>query len=252
MRLLCYAAAFTINFLEILFDTFTADVTAYVANMKPHTIRWYVNKALGFQFGFELQPETDRFDNGAATADQIAASKVVAFADAVEVPDANGRISLRIKVAAQSGTDLQPITPAQLTALKEYFARIKDAGVPLAITSTAPDRLVENWTVYYDPLVLDANGNRLDGTKQDVVRATIKEYLQQIPFNGIYALQLHENYVKSLHGVVLSNINNAQTGYGNLPLSQINTLMTPDAGYLRFINENDLKIEMRAHSPIEN
>jgi hypothetical protein len=247
-----YAVAFGIWFLETLHDTFTADVTTYVSNMKPHTIRWYVNKALGFQFGFELLPDSDLFDNAGAADDQIAASKVVAFADAVEVPDANGRISLRIKVAAQNGTDLQPITPAQLTALQEYFARIKDAGVPLTVTSTAPDRLVENWTIYYDPLVLDANGNRLDGTAQDVVRTAIKAYLQALPFDSIYALQLHTEAVKATQGVVLCQINNAQSSYGSLPLAQINTLMIPDAGYLRFINENDLIVTMVAHNPIGN
>lgn len=247
-----YAVAFAAWFLETLFDTFTADVNNYVANMKPHTLKWYANMALAFQFGFDLLPDSDRFDNGTATDEQIAASKVVAFSDVVEQADENGRISLRIKVAANNGTDLQPITTDQLTALQAYFSRVKDAGVPLAVTSTQPDRLVENWTIFYDPLVLDANGNRLDGTEQDAVRTAIKAYLQTLPFDGIYALQLHENFVKAVNGVVLCNITSAQSSYGEMPITNINMVMTPDAGYLRFNADADLQITMQAHRPIGN
>jgi len=251
LRLLCYVFAFAANALEQIFDTFTADTTDYIANMKPHTTLWYANKAKAFQFGFDLLPDSDEFDNSNATDDQIAASKVVAYSAVVKQTDAFGRLALRIKTAAISGGDLAPLTEEQLNALIEYFDRVGDAGVPLNIDSQAADSLRMNWTIYYDPLILDNQGNRLDGTATDVIRTAIKSYLLALPFNGTFALQYIGDAVEALDGVVLFNIDLAQSKYGNFDFTNIATYVVPDSGYLRFAADTDLQITYVAQSPIK-
>ena len=251
LRLLCYVFAFCANALEQILDAFKADTTSYIANMKPHNLLWYVNIAKAFQYGFDLLSDSDQFNDTGYTDDQITASKIVSYAAAVKQTDAFGRLALRIKTATTAGGDLAPLGELQLSALVEYFDRVGDAGVPLIIDSQAPDNLKMTWTIYYDPLILDNQGNRLDGTAQDVIRTAIKNYLLQLPFNGTFALQLVGDAVEALDGVVLFNIDLAQSQYGNFDFKNIATYVVPDAGYLRFASDADLVINYVAQSPIK-
>jgi hypothetical protein len=249
MRLLVYVFAFCTNFLETLFDTFTSDVQTYVAAMKPGTAQWYANMALAFQFGFALLPDSDSFDNSGATDDEITASKIVNYAACVEQENDNGRMELRIKLATNSGGDLAPLTDQQLTSATEYLNRIKYAGVPLTVTSGAPDSLQLNLIIYYDPLVLSATGDRLDGTATQVVPAAVRNFLLALPFNGVFVTEYLQNAIAATAGVTIAQINSAASKYAEFDWAVIATMVTPDSGYLR-IADADLQINYIAQSPI--
>ncbi|AYD48194.1 hypothetical protein [Arachidicoccus soli] len=251
LRLLCYVFAFAANVLETIFDTFTSDNSAYIAGMKPHSLLWYVNVSKAFQYGFPLLPESDLFDNTGYTDDQIAASKVVAYAACVKQTDSYGRRSLRLKTAQNTGGDLAPLTEEQLNALREYFDIVGDAGVALNIDSQVADGLKMNWTVYYDPLILNNAGDRLDGTATDVIRTAIKNYLLALPFNGTLALQYIKDVVEAIPGVVLVNIDLAQSKYGNYDFTNIATYIVPDSGYFRFAADSDLVVNYEDKEPIK-
>ena len=176
-RLLIYTVAFCVNVLEQLFDLFKSDVNTALAQLLPHTLRWYANMAVAFQYGFNLITDSDQFNNTGHTYDQIAASKIVSYAAVVEQTNAYGRVYLRMKVATTSGSDLAPLSDGQLTAFTAYMGKVKDAGVALQITSTAPDDIQQAWRIYYNPLILNNSGNRLDGTASTPVQDAIKLYL---------------------------------------------------------------------------
>lgn len=235
---------------ETIFDIFKTDVDAKLRELKPHSPRWYANKALAYQHGFTLLPDSDQFDNtGVAEAD-ITASKVVKYAAVVEQENGYGRVFLRIKLAKDSGSDLTQLSEPELGGVTAYLGRVKDAGVKLLVQSLPADSIKMKWRIYYDPLVLDANGNRLDGTQNEADKTAIKAYLKKLPFNGIYVTQYHIDDVQLVEGVVIAEVELCQTKYGSLPFTSVNTKITPDSGYLRFADDADLEIIRIPQSPI--
>lgn len=235
---------------ETIFDIFKSDVDLKLKELRPHTERWYANKAVAYQHGFNLLPDSEFFDNEGYTDVQIEESKVVKYAAVVEQENQFGRVYLRIKLAREDNDDLAPLTTPQLNGVKEYMKRVKDAGVKLQVDSLPADNIKMKWVVYYDPLILDNNGNRLDGTASDVVKDAIKGYLKKLPFNGIYVLQYHTDEVQLVEGVVIAEITECQTKYGLLPFTAVNVKTTPDAGYLRFIDDTYLEITYLPQTPI--
>jgi hypothetical protein len=250
-RLISFIISYAINKMEALYDALRIEINEIIARLKPHTLRWYAEKAKAFQFGFPLLSDSDQFDTTGYTTEQIELSKVVTYAAVVENQSSTGRTILRIKLAAASGDDLQPLSEQQLSSFRNYMARIKDAGVPLQIDSLPPDKIVMQWQVYYDPLILSASGSRLDGSDDAPVKKAIKKYLESLPFNGTYVLQYHIDFVQIVEGVVIAHIQSCSASYGLLPLNGVNVLYQPDAGYLRFENDSFLTINYIPQSAIQ-
>jgi hypothetical protein len=250
LRLLTYVFAVCAWALENLFDTHKTEVTEEISAKKPHSLRWYAEKAKAFQYGYNLVTEQDYYDNTNLTDDEIEGSQIVKYAAVVRQRRANGRIYLRIKVATISGNDLVPLIDAQLSALREYFDRISDAGVDLEITSGPADRLKLGLKIYYNPLLLTAGGSRIDGTSSTPVPDAIRDYLQSLPFNGLYVLAHQVDALQAVDGVVIPHIIEASATYGVIPLTSVDVEYLPDSGYLR-IDDLDLSIEYLPHSQIK-
>lgn len=241
-RLLALVVATAIWTLETLFDIHVADVNETISKLKPHSLRWYAEKATAFQFGYNLVDDADYYDNTGIDETTIEASKVVAYAAVVEQDR-----GLRIKVARDTG-DLAALTAPQLEAFEEYMKRIKDAGVRLNITSSAADELKLNIELYYNPLVLNSAGGRLDGTVSEPVQDAVKEYLKNLPFNGVFVLQNLIDVLQLVDGVKIAHLVGAQARYGLLPFQSFAVKYLPDAGYLRIPNPGDLTITFIPYS----
>lgn len=242
------------NSLEVLWDKFKAEVLDLLSRQKPHTLRWYAEKALAFQLGFPLLPDTSEFDNSGYTNAQIEAGKVVAYVAVTEEERPGYKMFLRMKLAGTNGTDLMQLPQATVTAIQSYFnTAAKDAGVKIVFESLPPDKIQMEWDVYYDPTILDAGGARLDGTASSPVKDAILEYLsKKLPFNGLYVLAKHTDYLQAVDGVVIPEIRKCLTTYGNLPFSIVQTEYQPDAGWLRFVDVNtDLVINYKPHDAIQ-
>lgn len=240
-RLWVYIIAVAIWSLEKLFDQHRADIDKRLAELKPHTARWYRSKALAFQYGFDLLPESDTFNNQGHTEEAIEASKIVKYSAVIESKN-EGR--LIVKIAGEQGDTLQPITDAQKQAFEAYLQEIKDAGVRLSVVNYQPDVLHLQMKIVYDPLVLDSNGQSIIHATKPVEEA-IKSYLKRLPFNGelvlahlIDALQQAEG-VKIPH-LVLAQSKNITSGgdYGAFETIEISKI--PTAGYFTIDNFNDI------------
>ena len=240
-RLWVYIIAVAIWSLEKLFDQHRADIDKRLSELKPHTARWYRSKALAFQYGFDLLPDSDKFNNTGHTEEQIEASKIVKYSAVVESPN-EGR--LIVKIAGEQGEQLQPITDAQKQAFEAYLSEIKDAGVRLSVVNYQPDILHLQMKIVYDPLVLDSNGQSITNAFNPIER-TIKAYLKKLPFNGelvlahlIDALQQAEG-VKIPHLVLAQSKNITSSGeYGAFETIEISKI--PTAGYFTIDNFNDI------------
>ena len=225
--------------LENLFDIHTQEVNDIIAAQKPHTLQWYINKAKAFQFGDALQNDSDTY----ALLDTT--KQIVAFAAASE--ENNG---LRIKVATTTGAQLQALSANQLIALTHYMNVVKDAGVRLFISTGPADRLQANLTIYYNPLVLDGSGKRLDGTAITPIQDAISNYLASLPFNGLFVPNYFIQYLQTVSGVVICNANSINATYGAMPLQAINYQYLPDSGYLSIDILNDLVLSFIPHNPL--
>lgn len=243
-KMLFYAVAFGIYAIEVLFDSFRSELDEKVRKMKPHSSRWYAEKAKLFQYGLPLIPESDQYDNSGLTEDQIASMLIVAHAAVVEQDR-----GIRIKVAKNDGADLAPLAAGELASFTEYMEEVKDAGIKLRITSNVADDLKCALRVFYDPLVLDASGMRIDGTSLQPVQDALKAFLKNLPFNGLFVPQMAVDALQKVEGVVIVKDDQWQARYGVLPFSSIDVEYIPDAGYLR-INDNDLTIQFLPHAVI--
>lgn len=227
---------------ELIFDQHKAEVDGALYNQKSGRLPWYRQKALDFQYGFDLLEDSDEFDNADATAEEIETSKIIKYAAVNESEDESRVI---IKIAGETDGELAPISADQKDAFDEYFQEIRYAGVKLTIINYLPDLLYLDLTIYRDPLVLDANGmNILTGTYP--VNEAITEYMRELPFNGELVLAHLVDKLQSADGVLIPVINNASSawidpnseGYGNpvgIPVKKI-----PESGYFKVDNFDNI------------
>ena len=195
--IILYIVAASIWTLEKLFDTHTTEVTDYIATMKPHSLRWYVEKAKAF---------TDQHNTTGMTDEQLAQAKIVTFAACTE---ANATLYLKVAKAGPA-----PLTTDEKAAFVAYLHEIKDAGVRIDVISEQGDYLNLNMVIYYDPLLINADGeSKADGTKP--VEAAIKAYIENIPFNGEFRKNELEDAIQAVEGVVmveLGVVEHSETG----------------------------------------
>lgn len=123
-----YVVAAAIWTLEVLFDKHKQEVVDYIDEMKPHTLRWYVNKAKAYRHGYALEADTDGYSEE-LTDEELEAAQVVKNAAAVEE---NAIVYLKVA----SGTPA-PLTAEQEAGLTAYMKEVKDAGVVLRIRNVA-------------------------------------------------------------------------------------------------------------------
>ena len=241
-RLWAYITAFVIYTLELIFDQHKAEVLDALTQLKPHTARWYRNKALAFQYGFDLIPDTDKFNNESKTEDEVESSKIVKYS---AVTESETESRLIVKIATEDGGELQPISMAQKASFEAYMQEIKDAGVKITTINYLPDIMMLKMKIYRNPLVLDENGmSVLTGEKP--VEKAIKEYLKQLPFNGELVLAHLVDALQKVEGVRIPHIILAESkwidarthGYGNFQPIEVKTI--PVSGYFKIENFDNI------------
>ncbi|WP_303813225.1 nucleotidyltransferase [Apibacter mensalis] len=211
-NLFIYIIAYAIFNLELLFDQHKLEVSTAISELKPHTARWYRNKAIAFQYGFDLYEDSDKFNNENHTIEEIEKSKVVKYS---AVTEAESLSRLIIKIAGEENGELAPITEPQKEAFIAYMDEIKDAGVPLTIINYLPDLLYLSITIKRDPLVLDSSGNAISPINGDIrpIETSIKQFLMELPFNGELFLSKLTDRIQTTAGVKDVNIDSASSAW---------------------------------------
>lgn len=240
-KMWAYIVAVNHWIVEKSFDLLKTEVDDKIQTQRIGKSKWYQLKGLSFQYGQELPEDSDEYDNTGLTDAEIAAKKIIKYCSVTEI---DGK--LRIKVAKQVGGLPAQLTEGELAAFKEYMERIKFAGVKLIIDSLPADDLKLNLDIFFDPLVIRADGSRIDGSSATPVKDAIKEYLNALPFNGEYANTRLTNKLETVSGVVLPVIKSSQAKYGLFAFTVIDEKYIPDAGYLTITDEN-LTINFREY-----
>lgn len=233
--ILFYVVAVAMWTLEKLFDRHRQETADLIDELKPHSLRWYANKAKAFQFGRSLIIDTDRYDNTGLSDEQVREQQVVKYAAVVEK-----EAIVYVKVATGAEGRRTQLTLEQLTALETYFREVKDAGVKLEVTNEPADLFDVDMDVYYDPQVFNATLNRLDGRGR-AVHDTIAAFVENLPFNGEYRNSALINALTALDGVVMVELNKATAGGQSIPAWWV-----PYSGYFR-VEKESLNIKAIAY-----
>lgn len=231
--ILFYVFAFCAWTVEKLFDTHKAEVTNYIDEMKPHSLRWYVNKVKEFRFGQSLIPDTDQYDDTGLTDEDIATMQIVKYASAEET---NG--ALYVKVAKDNAGVRGQLTEDEVNALTSYMNEVKDAGVRIYIRNAPAVDFKIDITIYYNPQVLNDNGESLIDGGTPVVDA-IKDYIENLPFNGEFRNVELIDRLQQVNGVVIPELEGTYSRITNEDnYSPINAKEKSYSGYYAYDSVN--------------
>lgn len=183
-----------------LWDVFKIEMDETIKTQKRYRLLDFRNMALDFRYGHELNSETGEYDDGNYTDEQIEVSKIVKHA-AVNELEFNNRKHLFIKVAAEVNGVLAKLSDDQKLSLEQYFARVKPAGTKIVIYTADADELKLTIDFYYDPLVFDDTGVRIDGSGDTSVQDAIRAYLTDLKFNGEFIVAELTDRLQSVSGV---------------------------------------------------
>lgn len=209
--ILFYCFAFAVWTLETLFDKHKAEVEAKIEQLEPHTLRWYVNKAKAFMYGYEakLKNGTDYYDTSGMSETDIEAARIIKYAVATE-----SNTVVYLKVAKQNDKQ-QPemLNTSELSALTAYMNTIKDAGVAIKLINEKADIINIHIKVFYDATVLTGAGVNIDG-KEPVVDA-VHSVITNLPFDGVYRNTDLLAAITNIPGVEVADIVEVKTKVNN-------------------------------------
>jgi len=246
-RLWIWIVAFAQYIQEQYWDALKIELEERIATSRIHTPRWYREKALSFLYGVPLVPETDYYDTENLTPQQIESAKIISNAASIRVIQ-NGYGTLRLKVVRTVDGEYAPVLPEHLSALDVYFnEHVADAGTVVNVTTGNADLLKLKLDIYYDPLILGADGSRLDGTALTPVIDEINNFLKSIDFeNGKLILTYLTDRIQKISGVVLPVVREAFSRYGDYQYTTegvqnvglINEIRVADSGYMKLDQES--------------
>lgn len=222
-RLMLAVVSIAIWVHEGLWDVAKSELIDLADKAQAGTLRWYRDQCLIFQYGDALQWIDNRYQYLSIDTTK----RIIARAACVE---SGG--NLIIKVAKVVSNVVTPLSASELAALQVYIGQIKYAGTITQVVSASPDLLKLEYKVYYDPLVLAADGTLLsDGTTKPAEDA-INNFICNLPFNGQFKLSAIDDALQAAIGVSDVSRQLAQAKYGVLAYAAINDYYYPNAGYL--------------------
>ncbi len=230
---------------EKLFDLHRSEVEAHIEAMRPHTLRWYVSKALAYMHDKDLIMEdgvvvADHYDTSGMTAEEIDRKRIVKYAVATED---NTQVILKVAKRGNNGQPAQ-LKPAELAGLKHYLSQVKDAGVSVRVLNEPADTMRLELLVLYDPSVLraeylseadkDEEFRRItlsradDSNGADIVAEAVGNVISRLPFNGEYRNSDLLAALQAVDGVRVADIISVRASPGGSESSY-----TPVVGYRR-------------------
>jgi hypothetical protein len=191
---------------------------------------------LAYRHGEGLVPETDSYAGEPTDNTDFPVKRA-----AVIELELNNRKQLFIKVASEDGSELAAVSDSVKAGLTQYFAIIKPAGTKIVVFTGPADDLKLDVRFYYDPLIFDENGVRIDGSANTIVQDTIRDYLKELKFNGEFTLAALEDLLQDIEGCAdrEAYIDNAEANYLTPPDYQtITSSYVANSGYMQITDEN--------------
>lgn len=191
---LIYVTASAIWLLEKIWDAFREETQQRIEESYVTSQAWYYAKALAFQKGDSLAFDEKTYSFRYLSEDE--AKRVIKHVAIRQVTDEN---LTRLKVYF-SGDNKQPITGDVRSSFEAYMREIGAAGTHYLFVSQAPDTLRVHLHIYYDPLVLDSTGTRLEGGGKPI-EETIEKYLNALEYGGVFYASKLVDMIQATAGV---------------------------------------------------
>lgn len=215
-------------------DIFSIEMDQKIREQKLYSLLWFRNMALEYRHGHPLNETTGEYSGEGYSDAEIEAAQVVSRAAVIEV-EINNRKHLWIKMAKTENETLVRLNDAERAGVEQYFARIKPAGTKIITFSEKPDDLKLDITFFYNPLVMDENGARIDGTDNEPVQTAINGYLKNLKFNGEFILSELVDILQNIEGCADREvyINKAEANYVDPPnWTKIESSYIANSGYM--------------------
>lgn len=234
-NILLYVWAVCAWTVEQLVGRHKSEVTAELEALIAHRPKWYRDKVLLFMEGEELEADSDTYNTEGMSEGEVSAARVVKHAVATESRDAS---LLTIKVAGESGGERRPLTAEQERQLKAYIGEIKDAGVRVALVNMEADTFGCAVDVYYNAMLEP-------GAVQTACQAAIRDYIENLPFNGEYTNMALVDRLQEVEGVKIVELRGSTAQAANeSTTTQIGARLTPAAGYFKL---GAITVNMKAY-----
>ena len=192
--LLFYAQAFGLMVLEKIVGDSIAKLEEHFNRLRPHTLNWYAGKIKAFQMGDTLPTDTDMYPE--------------------------------IKEDAQVDKDGKPtrLSDDDVKKVSAYVSKIKDAGVRVLLSSGDADKFNVSLLIHYDPL------KRLEAKD---IKKVVSEYLESMPFDGIYSNMALIDAIQKVDGVRVAEVLTSEAKYGGNITKSIDSVYVPTSGYMQ-------------------
>lgn len=191
---LIYVSASAVWLLEQLWDVFRSETEKRVDESYVTSLSWYYQKALEFQKGDALSFDEKTYSFIYPVKDE---SKRVVKNVAIRQVTDDGVTKLKVYF---SDAEKQPITGDLRKSFENYMQEIGAAGTHYLFVSEVPDVLRVHLRIYYDPLVLDSTGERLEGGGKPVIE-TVETYLNSLEYGGTFYASKLVDMIQITEGV---------------------------------------------------
>jgi hypothetical protein len=223
-RLLFRVLAWGLWVHENLFDRHKIEVEAIANDLITGTLRWYQQQCFLFQYGDALTWNGLRY-----IYDPINAANKIVKRAAVFV---SGGV-LKVKVAKLDGSgNPTPLSAPELAAFDYYFNTIKFAGTSVDVISVAADTVKLYYNIYFNPLLMAADGSLISDPSVFPVEVAINGYIKNLPFNGILNMTKLTDAIQAATGVVDPVLSNAEAADVSLIYAPIVDNYNATAGHL--------------------
>ncbi|MDH4127159.1 MAG: hypothetical protein OEV44_00285 [Spirochaetota bacterium] len=209
-NLIFYICAVAIKVIEDLQDILEVDIETRKLEIPTGVLKWYASESLVFQYGDSLIFSDTYVDENNVTITLEGKTVIYPIIDLdkriVELAAADDNEGLiTIKVAKITSGIAEPLTAPELAAFEDYWKAKRFAGTPITYISDNPDLLKAEYTVTYNPELLNSSGVLISDGVTKPVEVAINDFLQTFQsenFNGAMQIVKLTNAILSSTGVV--------------------------------------------------
>ena len=233
---LFHVVAIGIWTLETLFDEHKSWIEKKSKEIQAGSARWYRQQALNFQFGDNLIWNENSYSYEYEVIN--IEKQIIKLASVTETSTG---ILFKIAGLDANGNPVQ-LTNLEVAAFFEYIQKRKFAGTEIQIVSRPADLLRIYFRIYYNPLVIAADGSLLSNPSIKPVEITITEYLKNLPFDGVLNITSLTDIIQSAEGVVDPVFEMAESQYGSNPFVIVVDNYNSNAGYMEIDEDYPLSL----------
>lgn len=222
-KLWAWITATVLFSVETMHDLFRAEIEGILASKIPGSLPWYRSVCLAFQYGHGLVFSGGKY--GYTELDEEA--RIIDQCSVREAAD-----GLVIKVAKEVDGQLQPLSTEEENSFQAFIQKVKFAGTHTRVINIEGNLLKILGTIYYDPLLINADGtSKADGSRP--VEQAIEDYLRALPFDGRLKITALHDAILSAPGVFDVLIDTIMHKYAEYAYQAIQVSHVPESGYFK-------------------